>query len=56
MLGPYGDEANFLIEEGALPHLVDEALKSFGMAMGPFEMGLVWLQKLWGKLLTFYFC
>ncbi|MCZ6720472.1 MAG: 3-hydroxyacyl-CoA dehydrogenase NAD-binding domain-containing protein [Proteobacteria bacterium] len=36
MLYGYLREANFLIEEGAFPHQVDEALVEFGMAMGPF--------------------
>ena len=39
MLGPYGREAHFLLEEGALPQQIDKALYSgFGMAMGPIAM------------------
>ena len=39
MLHQYMREANFLIEEGALPHQVDKVLYDFGMPMGPFAMG-----------------
>src|SRR3546814_5936414 len=35
----YLREANFLLEEGALPQQVDKALEDFGLAMGPFRMG-----------------
>lgn len=38
MLFQYGREAEFLLEEGATPEQVDAALRSFGMAMGPFAM------------------
>jgi 3-hydroxyacyl-CoA dehydrogenase len=34
----YAREAEFLLEEGATPQQVDQALKSFGMAMGRFTM------------------
>ncbi|MBX2868672.1 MAG: 3-hydroxyacyl-CoA dehydrogenase [Acidiferrobacterales bacterium] len=34
----YQREAQFLIEEGALPEQVDAALTSFGFAMGPFAV------------------
>jgi 3-hydroxyacyl-CoA dehydrogenase len=37
MLFAYRRQADFLLEEGALPFQVDEALRGFGMAMGPFE-------------------
>jgi len=39
MLHGYLREANFLLEEGALPQQVDRALEDFGLAMGPFRMG-----------------
>src|SRR5712692_3689205 len=39
MLSPYLREANFLLEEGATPQLVDRALYAFGLAMGPFAVG-----------------
>jgi 3-hydroxyacyl-CoA dehydrogenase len=39
MLYGYLREANFLIEEGALPHEVDAVIAGFGLPMGPFAMG-----------------
>ena len=39
MLAPYGREAQFLVEEGAMPQDVDAALYGFGFAMGPLAMG-----------------
>ena len=39
MLAPYGREAQFLVEEGALPQDVDAAIYEFGFAMGPLAMG-----------------
>jgi 3-hydroxyacyl-CoA dehydrogenase len=39
MFGPYRREAQFLVEEGAPPTEVDEALQEFGMAMGPLATG-----------------
>ncbi len=38
MLNEYKRQANFLLDEGALPRQVDEALQDWGMAMGPFAM------------------
>ena len=38
MLDKYARQAQFLLEEGALPAQVDRAMESFGMAMGPFRM------------------
>lgn len=38
MYQSYLREANFLIEEGALPDQVDSALREFGFAMGPFAV------------------
>ncbi|XP_012986566.2 peroxisomal bifunctional enzyme [Esox lucius] len=38
MLKPYMEQANFLLEEGATPQQVDEALEGFGFPMGVFRM------------------
>ncbi|GAA6150866.1 3-hydroxyacyl-CoA dehydrogenase NAD-binding domain-containing protein [Pseudoteredinibacter isoporae] len=38
MVAPYSREAFRMILEGARPSQVDEALREFGMAMGPIEM------------------
>ena len=38
MLEKYGQQALFLIDEGASPQQVDGALQKWGMAMGPFAM------------------
>lgn len=38
MLEQYRREADFLLEEGALPQQVDKALTDFGLAMGPFAV------------------
>ncbi|MEE9318083.1 MAG: 3-hydroxyacyl-CoA dehydrogenase NAD-binding domain-containing protein, partial [Rhodospirillales bacterium] len=35
----YSREAQFMLEEGALPELVDRVLYDFGFAMGPFAVG-----------------
>jgi len=39
MIFQYIREAEFLLEEGALPWQVDKALTDWGLAMGPFAMG-----------------
>ncbi len=39
MFLPYIREAQFLVEEGALPEAVDAALTQWGMAMGPLAVG-----------------
>jgi 3-hydroxyacyl-CoA dehydrogenase len=39
MFGPYRREAQFLVEEGASIEAVDDALRDFGMAMGPLTTG-----------------
>jgi len=39
MLYPYTRQAQFLLEEGALPEQVDRVLYDFGFAMGPFAVG-----------------
>lgn len=38
MLKLYKDQTFFLLEEGATPELVDQALEEFGFAMGAFRM------------------
>lgn len=38
MLKPYVEQANFLLEEGATPEVVDQTLEEFGIAMGVFRM------------------
>jgi 3-hydroxyacyl-CoA dehydrogenase len=38
MLDPYIQQATLLLEEGALPGEVDQAIEQFGFAMGPFRM------------------
>ena len=38
MLEKYGQQALFLLDEGATPQQVDAALTKWGMAMGPFTM------------------
>ena len=38
MLSPYRREAEQLLESGASPRQVDDALEAFGFAMGPFAM------------------
>ena len=39
MLHKYVAEAQYLLEEGCLPHEVDAAVYDLGLAMGPFAMG-----------------
>ncbi|MFQ5773344.1 MAG: 3-hydroxyacyl-CoA dehydrogenase NAD-binding domain-containing protein [Kiloniellaceae bacterium] len=39
MLYAYTRQANFLLEEGALPQQVDKVITDFGFPMGPFAMG-----------------
>ena len=39
MLYAYARQANFLLEEGALPQQVDKVIYDFGFPMGPFAMG-----------------
>jgi 3-hydroxyacyl-CoA dehydrogenase len=38
MLEPYLMQAGLLLDEGALPQQVDQAIEKWGMAMGPFRM------------------
>ena len=48
MFFPYHREAEFLVEEGAAPEEVDQALFEFGMAMGPLATSdLAGLDVLW---------
>ncbi|WP_374361288.1 3-hydroxyacyl-CoA dehydrogenase NAD-binding domain-containing protein [Pseudoduganella danionis] len=39
MIEQYSRQAGFLLDEGALPEQVDQAIEKFGFAMGPFRMG-----------------
>jgi 3-hydroxyacyl-CoA dehydrogenase len=39
MIEQYGRQGGFLLEEGATPQQVDQAMEKWGMAMGPFRMG-----------------
>jgi len=39
MLYPYTRQAQFLLEEGALPEQVDRVIHDFGFPMGPFAVG-----------------
>ena len=39
MLYPYTRQAQFLLEEGALPEQVDRVIQEFGFPMGPFAVG-----------------
>ncbi len=39
MLYAYSRQANFLLEEGALPQDVDKVIYAFGFPMGPFAVG-----------------
>ncbi len=39
MLHAYTRQANFLLEEGALPQQIDRVIYEFGFPMGPFAMG-----------------
>lgn len=38
MLDPYLRQAVFLLEEGCFPAQIDQAMETFGFAMGPFRM------------------
>ena len=37
MLAAYRREAEYLLADGALPHEIDDAMREFGFAMGPFQ-------------------
>ena len=39
MLYAYREQAEYLLEDGALPEQVDAMIRSFGFPMGPFEIG-----------------
>ncbi|WP_417695473.1 3-hydroxyacyl-CoA dehydrogenase NAD-binding domain-containing protein [Roseibium sp.] len=47
----YRQQCEFLLEEGALPDDIDQAMRSFGFAMGPFEvfdlagLDIAWAQR-----------
>jgi len=38
ILTAYREECDFMLEEGALPHQIDEALEGFGFPMGPYAV------------------
>ena len=39
ILGKYMTVANYMVEDGASPYLIDEAVREFGYPIGPFQMG-----------------
>ena len=39
MLHYYGGQAEFMLEEGCLPHNIDDTIYDLGLAMGPLSMG-----------------
>ena len=39
MLHYYGGQAEFMLEEGCLPHNIDDTIYALGLAMGPLSMG-----------------
>ncbi len=39
MLHYYGGQAEFMLEEGCLPHNIDDAIYDLGLDMGPLSMG-----------------
>ncbi|WP_201829893.1 3-hydroxyacyl-CoA dehydrogenase NAD-binding domain-containing protein [Microvirga zambiensis] len=50
ILSRYRQQAEYLLEEGALPHEVDAALESFGFPMGPFAVSdLAGLDIAWAR-------
>ncbi|WP_170762963.1 FAD-dependent oxidoreductase [Ruegeria lacuscaerulensis] len=50
MLAAYRREADYLLADGALPYQVDEAMREFGMPMGPYELqDLTGLQIAWAN-------
>lgn len=50
MLAAYRREADYLLADGALPHQVDQAMRDFGMPMGPYELqDLTGLQIAWAN-------
>lgn len=38
MLQAYRREADYLLADGCLPHEIDQAMRDFGMPMGPYEL------------------
>lgn len=50
MLAAYRREADYLLADGALPYQVDQAMRDFGMPMGPYELqDLTGLQISWAN-------
>ncbi|WP_170407198.1 3-hydroxyacyl-CoA dehydrogenase NAD-binding domain-containing protein [Ruegeria arenilitoris] len=50
MLAAYRREADYLLADGALPFQIDQAMRDFGMPMGPYELqDLTGLQIAWAN-------
>ena len=50
MFAAYRQQAEFLLQEGAMPREVDETMREFGMPMGPFEVSdLAGLDIAWAR-------
>ncbi|MDX1742353.1 MAG: FAD-dependent oxidoreductase [Ruegeria sp.] len=50
MLSAYRREADYLLADGALPYQIDQAMRDFGMPMGPYELqDLTGLQIAWAN-------
>jgi 3-hydroxyacyl-CoA dehydrogenase len=50
MFSAYRREAEFLLEDGALPHQIDAAMEAYGVAMGPFAVfDLAGLEIAWAR-------
>jgi 3-hydroxyacyl-CoA dehydrogenase len=50
MFSAYRREAEFLLEDGALPHEIDAAMEEYGFAMGPFAVfDLAGLEIAWAR-------
>lgn len=50
MFSAYRREAEFMLEDGALPHQIDAAMEAYGFAMGPFAVfDLAGLEIAWAR-------
>lgn len=50
MLAAYRRQADYLLADGCLPYQIDEAMRAFGMPMGPYELqDLTGLQIAWAN-------
>ena len=53
MYAAYRQQAEFLLQEGAMPWEIDQAMRDFGMAMGPFKvfdlagLDIAWARRKW---------